>query len=331
MSRYWRPAILAAGALVLVGLVAREGGSVVAGLLWRIGWSFLVLAALRAGYVGLRAAALQRVVPPGLLSYRELWWIRLSSEAVEMMTMTGPLLAEPAKGWLLKRRGLSTAEAVGSVLLEYILYTLVAAWVTAIALVMLLERPATPLVLREASLGILLIVALTSAGFIYAAISGKGLVAPAVRLMGNWLAHGRGTAAAARVEPGERVLVSFLKDDRRQLLQMIAIQAVAQALLTLEVWVVFHALRTGTTLADAFVFEGSIKFVDVAFFFVPGQLGAHEGFYSIVAGALGILPAVGLTLSLARRIRGVMVGSLAVFGRGEWTRPAPDPQTTVSR
>jgi hypothetical protein len=327
MSRYWRTAILAAGAAVLVGLVVHEGGSLVAGMLWRIGWGFALLMALRAGYVGLRAAALHRVVPRGLLTYRELWWIRLSTEAVEMVTLTGPFLAEPAKGWLLKRRGLSTAEAVGSVLVEYFLYTLVAAWVTAAALVMLLERSNVSGAVRESSIGILCTVALLTAGFGYAAVSGKGLIGPGVRLVGDWLGGGRGAAAAARLEPGERMLVSFLKRDRRHLLQMIAIQLAAQVLLTLEVWVVFHALRTGSSLADAFVFEGSIKFADVAFFFVPGQLGAHEGVYSVMAGALGIAPAVGLTLSLARRIRGVLVGSVAVFGRVETMSATASPSS----
>jgi hypothetical protein len=83
----------------------------------------------------------------------------------------------------------------------------------------------------------------------------------------------------------------------------------------LEVWIVFRALGAHVTLVDAFVFEGAVKFIDVAFFFVPGQLGAHEGLYSVIAAGMGVPPAAGLTLSLARRIRGVFVGLGAVFAR----------------
>jgi hypothetical protein len=59
----------------------------------------------------------------------------------------------------------------------------------------------------------------------------------------------------------------------------------------------------------------AVEFIDVAFFFVPGQLGAHEGLYSLIAAGMGVPPAAGLTLSLARRIRGVFVGLGAVFAR----------------
>ncbi len=315
MHGFWRAVLLLAGAAVLAAVVVNAGGAVVASMLWQIGWGFVALTALRAGYVALRAGALWRTMPTGILPFRALWWIRLSSEAVEMMTLTGPWLAEPAKGWLLKRRGLSTARAVAFVLLEYLLYTMVSAWMAAVALWMLLERGTTAAAWRIPIMVVLSIIVIATVAFAYAAASGTGLIAPIVRRIGDVVARGRGTAAAGRIAPAEREIVAFLHERGRAFLEVIGMQAGAQLLLMLEVWIVFRALGTHATLVDSFVFEGAVKFIDVVFFFVPGQLGAHEGLYGVIAAGIGVAPAAGVTLSLARRIRGVLVGLGAVFAR----------------
>jgi hypothetical protein len=315
MHGFWRAALLLAGAAVLAAVVVSAGGATVARMLWQIGWGFFALTALRAAYVALRAGALWRTMPKGILPYRALWWIRLSSEAVEMLTLTGPLLAEPAKGWLLKRHGLSTRNAVRFVALEYLLYTMLTAWMAGVALWMLLDRDTMPAAWRLPVIVILCMIAVVTAAFLYAAVSGTGLIAPIVRRAGDVMGRGRGAAAAARIEPSEREIVAFLHSNGRDLLDVLAMQAATQVLLTLEVWIVFRALGAHVTLVDSFVFEGAAKFIDVAFFFVPGQLGAHEGLYSVIAAGIGVAPAAGLALSLARRIRGVIVGLGAVFAR----------------
>jgi hypothetical protein len=321
---FLRVAILAAGVAVLVALVSHEGSAVIAGMLWQIGWGFAVMTALRTAYVALRAGALWCAIPRGKLPYSELWWIRLSTEAVEMVTFTGPFLAEPAKGWLLTRRGLSTAEAVAFVTLENLLYTMVTAWVTAAALCLLLARSGLPEGVRIAALSVLAVIAIFMAAMLYAAISGRGLIAPSIRRLGNLSGRDLGASLAARSEPAEQLLVTFLRHNPREVVQMLGLQLAAQASVLLEVIVVFRALQTGARLVDVFVFEGSVKFIDVAFFFVPGQLGAHEGLYSVIAGALGIATAAGLTLALARRIRGLLVACLAAFARSDvFRRVAP--------
>jgi hypothetical protein len=58
---------------------------------------------------------------------------------------------------------------------------------------------------------------------------------------------------------------------------------------------------------DALVFEGASKFIGAANFLEPGQIAAQEGVYTLLAATLGAPAAAGLTLALARRIRGVIV------------------------
>src|SRR5207244_10663143 len=109
-------------------------------MLTRVGWNFPAAAAIYAAHLGIRAAALWRSVLGGPVSYGDVLRIRLSGDALETLTFTGPFLAEPAKGWLLTHRGLATADAFASVATEYLLYTVVSAWLATIALALLLAR-----------------------------------------------------------------------------------------------------------------------------------------------------------------------------------------------
>jgi hypothetical protein len=92
-----------------------------------------------------------------------------------------------------------------------------------------------------------------------------------------------------------------------RLCEVVGAEALSHILLAAEIAIVFHALGVSGRWDDALVFEGASKFIGAAFFFVPGQLGAQEGVYSVLAAALGAPAAAGLTLALARRIRGVIV------------------------
>jgi uncharacterized membrane protein YbhN (UPF0104 family) len=87
---------------------------------------------------------------------------------------------------------------------------------------------------------------------------------------------------------------------------------VGQALLVAEIWVMTRALGAPPSWGDATIIEGGIKFVSIAFAFVPGQFGASEGVYALIADAIGLPAAVGLTLTLVRRLRGVLVAAIGV-------------------
>jgi hypothetical protein len=78
-----------------------------------------------------------------------------------------------------------------------------------------------------------------------------------------------------------------------------------------EVWVVLSQLMPAATIADAFLLESAGRFVTVAFKFVPYRLGIDEAGSGAVAAALGLSPAIGVTLALVRRIRIIV---LNVFG-----------------
>lgn len=310
MSRLVRVLLLAAGAIVLALLVVRLGPAVILSLLQQIGWGFAIIPLLYTAHLAVRSAALWRSLPAATLGYVDVFRIRLAGEAVEMLTFTGPFLAEPAKGLLLVRAGTTTANAFGAVAIEYLLYTLVSAWMAAAALLLLLLRGALTGPLRAATIGLVAGIGVFTLGFIFAAATGIGLVVPAVRALGAVVGRDRADRAVAAIDPSERVLVGFMHARGARFVEVMALEGAAHTLLALEVATALYTLKLPFGWLDPFIVEGGVKFISVVFFFIPGQVGASESVYTILFQALGFPAAAGLTLSLVRRVRALAVAAV---------------------
>src|SRR5260221_4782854 len=131
LRRAGHVALVAVGLTALALIVRHIALATIAGRLRQVGWSFWWIVLIYAAHTALRGLALWRTLPAGALPLADVVAIRFGTEGVEMLTLTGPLLAEPAKAWLLHRRGIDGPAAVGGVATEYVLYNLTAAWVGA--------------------------------------------------------------------------------------------------------------------------------------------------------------------------------------------------------
>ncbi|MXZ33968.1 MAG: hypothetical protein F4Z21_01620 [Acidobacteria bacterium] len=59
--------------------------------------------------------------------------------------------------------------------------------------------------------------------------------------------------------------------------------------------------------------ETASKFISLLFLFVPMQLGVAEGAYALVLALLSLPAAVGVTLSLVRRLRSLLVAGVGLL------------------
>lgn len=313
-----RAVLLVIGLVIAATLVWRAGPSVIVLMLRRVGWTFLVVTALYTLHQGVRAMALWRSMPATAIRYREVLRVRLAGEAVEQLTFTGPFLAEPAKGWLLRRQGIEVPQAFGAVVTEYLLYTVASALLALAAVLVLAARQSLPRPFEPALVGAIGALAAFLAGFVTASITGVGLIAPlvggCVRLIRGGTPPGTDTAPwLGEIDRVERVLVTFLHRHPLRLCEVLTLELLAHALLVSEIWAVFAALGFFVRPVDLLIFEGGVKFIGVVFFFLPGQVGASEGAYSLLAHTIGLAPAAGLTLALVRRLRGLLVAVLALL------------------
>ena len=312
MTRTVRLLLLVFGLSVVAFLVWRAGPRFLWAMLVRTGWSFLAVVGIYALHVGVRAAALWRTMLGGRVRLGDVLRIRLAGEAVEMLTFTGPFIAEPAKGWLLTRRGLTPADAFAAVVTEYLLYTVASSWLAIVALWLLLARGTLPPGVQS---GVVVVIALTIAflgAFAFAAISGIGLIVPVLRASRVVIGARRAERAAHGFSRVEDAIIHFLHEHRGRLTEVLAIETAAHLLLVLEIWIVLVALGTSHSWNQLLIIEGGVKFVPIAFAFIPGQFGALEGVHALLAAAIGLPAAVGLTLALVRRMRGLLVAAVGV-------------------
>ena len=81
---------------------------------------------------------------------------------------------------------------------------------------------------------------------------------------------------------------------------------------SLESWAVLHAIGLGVTPAQAFVIEALGMAARSAGFAVPGALVVQETGFALAAAVAGLPEAAGLSLSLVKRVREVVVGLLGL-------------------
>jgi Lysylphosphatidylglycerol synthase TM region len=309
VNRLVRLSFLLIGVLVMAMLIRRAGASAIAGMLRRVGWSFLTITAIYLLQVALRAVALWRTMLDRLVPYRDVLAIRLIAETIEMLTFTGPLIAEPSKGWFLTYRGVDTPVAYGAALTEYLLYMVASAVLAAVALTWLLAHHVLPIVLERGTLLILVATAAFLAAFSYAAATGIGLIVPSLRTIGRWLRVRAIERAAVAFIPIEAVIMRFLRGPRTRLVEVMAIETTAQVLLVTEIWIIVAALGQPSSFHGSVIIEGGVKFVSIAFAFVPGQFGALESVYIVLGAAVGLPTTAALSVALVRRLRGLLVAA----------------------
>ena len=321
-GRFARAAALALGLVLLIYLLAHLGGREILSMLLAIRWTLLPVLMLYGGHQALRAMALTLCVPrPGGLRYLDAVAVRLAGEAVQYLTFSGPVVAEPTKAWLLGRRGLTTWEGLAATLAEYLASSFAAAVMAVAGLGYVLSALHPRGAVRVAAIAVL--VAMTT--FALLCIIGiamrlhiiGGIVRGATRLP---LVRGRARPRAQGVRQAEDLLIHTLRDHPGRLVAVVATESAAQLCLGVELFCLLAVLQPPFTLGRAMLIEGATKFITAGYFFVPGQVGVAEGTYAVIFNAFAIPSAAGLAVSFVRRLRSIVTACLGLLAFSVLTR-----------
>lgn len=317
-----RVAFLLLGLALFVYLVLQLGLAAVLEMLGRIGWAAVPIALVYAVFQSLRAVALARsVTSDRALRFRDALWIRLSGEAVQFLTFTGPFLAEPAKALLLKGRGLKATEGFAATLTEYLSYTFTAAALSVGALWWLLAQRMVSGGVRTAAIAILAVMAAFLATAAIAIATRTHLLGAVLERVARLpLVRRKLRPDMPQVHRVEDLLLGILHDDPARFARILLVETAATAAHIAELYVILRALELGAGLGTAVLIEGATKFIGLAFFFIPGQVGASEGAHTIVFEAVGLPAAAGFTVPFIRRIRSAVVAALGLLGLSMLTR-----------
>jgi Lysylphosphatidylglycerol synthase TM region len=309
-----RAVFLAAGCTLFAFLLIRLGPDRILDLLLEIGWWFLAILAIYFCFELVRALALRTCIVYGHLSYLDLLRIRIAGEAVELLTFTGPMLAEPTKGFLLRDRGLPWPNAFAATFCEYLSYSVSCALMAIAGLIYLVHvyrmAPAVSIaahIVLYCAAGFLVVTAIAIACRIYLI----GAVADRIRTLPVLGRRIRLNPQSLRAIEDQMFVV--LRGGSRRLVSILLLEFVANGCLVLELFVLLHGIGESFRAVDPFVIESATKFINFGFFFIPGQLGAAEGIYAILFTTIGLPGSAGFSLALARRLRNVVVSAAGLI------------------
>ncbi len=314
--RYLKLVFLALG-LLLLGLVVRDlNADEVLAQIAEVGIAGMTFVVLFYGPVfAADAAGWQLILNSVPLDFRwlaRLFNIRLAGEAFNTVTPLGSMGGEPLKALLLKSRyGIGYRESGVSLIL--------AKTIILIALVLFL------------AIGFLLLLPSGRVSPAYKTIAGIGLVAltfsiagcfviQRLRLssrLGLWLGRVFGARITDRLTGRLRRLLDLIHDIDERLVHFYTAhraRSAAAFMLALlnwlggvvEVYVVMWLLGYPVTFAEAWIIEALVQLVRAGTFFIPASIGAQEGTLVLICSAMTGNPAVGLALSVIRRVREVI-------------------------
>ncbi|MBI3951694.1 MAG: flippase-like domain-containing protein [Acidobacteria bacterium] len=288
------------GLSLLVYLLRRVGWDALAHDFRLMGWALVLILVLSGIKYAISAFAWAAAFfPEERQSWRTLFGSRLAGESMNYLSIAGPLLSEPIKASML--HGVRFASALASTLLETTMNAIAAGLVTVAGLAMLVLY-AQAFALRSIGYVFILILLALAGSFLYALkYRVPFLTWPWKRLRHiSWFSSPKlGEHLAVIQERMHR-----LRAERPGALWLIfLLSLVSQGLGLLEIYAVVIPLGIRPGFSNVLMMEAFTKLVKALFFFVPARIGADEGSSAGIFALLGLSPATGVTLALARRAR----------------------------
>ncbi len=303
---------LAAGITLFAAVIAWQGIGDVAEALRRAGWGIVVITLFHlppmwADALGWRSLLTHGIRPTRLWMLRARWIGESINDLLPVLQMGGNVVKAQLlsdRGVPLERAGASVVIDVTLVVLSQIVFTLFGLGLAAPTLAG--GRPLLIVVVGTAVMAALL------GGFYFVQQRGFfGLVVQISRKIIGGLGKRSLAEGAAAIDAD----VKRLYGNRQALMVSGFWHMTAWVLGVAEVWFALDLLGHPVDIGTALLFESLGQAIRTGAFAVPGGLGVQEGGYVLVGTALGIEPGVALALSLARRVRELLLGlpGLAVW------------------
>jgi len=237
---------------------------------------------------------------PERLSVLDAFRAALAGDALGNLTPLGLLASEPTKVLLVRNR-IPVVTAVASVAAENAFYMAsVVAMIVAGALAFfgVAQVPPALRTVAQATLGGAVAAGLVA---IWTARRQPAILTRLARLLATLT--GRQATSIDRLREIEVHFYALVRWPMARIAHVFLWEALFHVGAVAEVFLVMTVISSGATLLQAFILETAGRLIVVVFKFVPYRLGVDEAGTALVARALTLDPAVGVTLALVRRIR----------------------------
>jgi putative membrane protein len=299
-----------AGLALAIVLLLRTGLPQVLHLLDTAGWRLLLLAPIHLVPLAIDAAGwrwLLRGVRAPSRAY--LTWVAVVREAIAGLLPVARMGGEVVGARLLTRRGVPMAVAGASVVVEVTVWIVAHLLFAGVGLVLLLGHTAGTETSVHVGIGLLSGVVVIA---LFVIVQQRwGLFEPLERILSAIAGRDvlRIIGDPGRLDHGIRALYR----QGGALGACMAWQLASLFAGALELWITFRFLGHPASVSDAIVVESLTTAVQSAMFFVPAGLGTQEGSFVLFGTAVGLPPDLALALSLARRVRQLLLGVPALI------------------
>lgn len=296
--------VFAAGLALLVFVLYTIGFQTVAETISQIGWGFLIIVLTNFSRHLIRASCIYLAIPKEYRNVRfhNVLAARLAGEAMNLMTFTGPILAEATKAAMLKNKVSFTRSAAAVIVDDIMYYISVALMMLSGVALMVLTVGAPGKVMRYSLIGVTIGALVMLVGmFLVIKYNARPLSFILKRLdKRGWLPR----IIASRIDHVYEIetnVYSVYSERPRLFYSLLGLGCLAHATSVLEVFLGLKLLGYAPTVVNAYIIESLTKVINAAFSFVPGAVGVYEGGSGIILKALGFTTAIGVALALIRR------------------------------
>jgi putative membrane protein len=296
---------LAVGVALFTGLIAYQGVKEVGSALAVAGPGLMVVALFHLGPMLADALGWRTLVRTyRQLPVRTMLWARWIGESVNALLPVMQVGGNVVKARLLVDRGLPGAAAGASVVVDVTLVMLTQILFTVLGLGLLVAHVGGERVAAAAAVGTVIVGALLAGFYV---VQRRGLFGGLARMFAgaarrlDWSAL---TTGAAVLDES----VAGLYRERRAIGASSAWHLASWIMGTGEVWLALYFLGHPVSVLPALLLESLGQAVRVSAFIVPGALGVQEGGYLVLGTVLGFAPETSLALSLAKRVRELVLG-----------------------
>ena len=290
---------------VMIALIVSEGAATIGGLLSQAGWVLLLLIPLQSLPLLLYAVSWRALIV-GRARLPVLFMIACVRQAINRLLPVANVGGEIAGIRILVRQGMDGATAAASIIVELMLSLVSQYLFLALGVMLLVSRIEDAHVIRVLMLGLAacfpvlaLMVIILRHGKIFMRIERL-----AARFFSRWLNDQRGFDHGTRLEAGIEKIFAV----RTRPVRAIAWNFAGLIVGCSETWFALRWLGHPVSIVEAVVLESLTQAAKSLLFMVPAGLGVQEAGLIATGHWLGIGPDVALALSLAKRMRELLLG-----------------------
>ncbi len=299
-----------AGMAVSIGTVFHEGAEAVMAELGTAGWLLLLLVPLHVVAIALDAVGWKRLLlthrPPGL-AY--LTWAAVIRESIDGLLPVARMGGGVAGMDLLCAQSVPLPVSAASVVAELTVTLITQALFVLVGVVLLVTSGTSLPWIGWIVAGCMAL----SLPLVFVLMAVQRQTQPFRRLsrLMHYVFHAR-LAAVERVARIDEALAELF--GRPRVIAVSSLWQFSGLLVTaLEVWVVLRVMGRPVSMADAVVLESLGQALRSVAFIVPAGLGVQEVGMVAFGTLVGLAPDLSLALSLAKRLRDVLLGSPALL------------------